>query len=65
MLFSKQRSSQKNVSVGQDPKSLNVDFSGSNVQSDFPIQQGTISTSTNEVDNRQLKGVIGTSDANT
>lgn len=53
------------VSVGHDPKSLNVDFNGSDIKSDYPIQTaGTTSTSTKEYDNRQLKGFIGTNAAN-
>ncbi|WP_028776589.1 DUF4097 family beta strand repeat-containing protein [Shimazuella kribbensis] len=51
------------VSVGHDPKSLNVHFAGSEIQSDFPIQtMGT--TTTSDYDNNQpLKGVIGANSA--
>ncbi|MXQ52896.1 DUF4097 family beta strand repeat-containing protein [Shimazuella alba] len=51
-----------NVAVGHDPKTLNVNFEGSNVQSDFPIQGNA--TSTNNEDNRELKGTIGTDSPN-
>jgi DUF4097 and DUF4098 domain-containing protein YvlB/uncharacterized protein YxeA len=47
-----------NVSVGHDPKSLNVSLSGSEVQSDFPI--GGVSPDGNQ----KLQGVIGTNAAN-
>lgn len=52
-------------SVGHDPKSLNVDFTGGSVHSAFPIQtQGTTATSTDEYETRQLKGLIGANTAN-
>jgi DUF4097 and DUF4098 domain-containing protein YvlB len=46
------------VSVGHEPKSLNINFVGSEVESDFPIQ--TIGTTTSsDYETNSLKGVIG------